>query len=228
VWRRTWRLGATPTPGGLSIRREVSGGSAGRSGVGVCRGLCRERVVVGGVVGAGDVLRWAGPQGRVLSGGAGQSARGSEQPGEGVGPGPSGGHAEGVTAGAVDGDRGNGSDAGPERDAGGGWLIAEEAGPADEVVGDHVAGEPGGVGGAVAGGDVFDAAGFEVADGEFDDGVVAVEGVGFDGVEVDAVGDERVVSPFGEQPELGCVGERVRRTTRRTVRTLGVLRLPTV
>jgi hypothetical protein len=37
--------------------------------------------------------------------------------------------------------------------------------------------------------------------------VVAVEGVGCDGVEVVAVGDERMVSPQWEQAGLGGVGE---------------------
>ena len=55
-------------------------------------------------------------------------------------------HAEGVAAGAVDDDGGDGGDAGPERDAGDGRLVGELAGPAGEVVGEHRAGEPGGVG----------------------------------------------------------------------------------
>ena len=48
---------------------------------------------------------------------------------------------------------------------------------------------------------------FEVADREFDDGVFAVEPVGFDHVEVAVGGDERVVSPLGPQPALGWFGE---------------------
>ena len=39
---------------------------------------------------------------------------------------------------------------------------------------------------------------FEVADGELDDGVLAVERVDVDGVAVE-VGEERVVSPVGPQ-----------------------------
>ena len=54
---------------------------------------------------------------------------------------------------------------------------------------------------------MFGAAVFEVADGEFDDGVVTVELVGLNGVEVVTVGDEGVVSPGGEQAGLGGVGE---------------------
>ena len=48
---------------------------------------------------------------------------------------------------------------------------------------------------------------FEVTDGEFDDGVFAVELVGCDGVEVVVGGDEGVVSPVGPQPSLGGFGE---------------------
>ena len=48
---------------------------------------------------------------------------------------------------------------------------------------------------------------FEVSDGELDGGVLAVERVGGDGVEVVAVGDEGVVAPVGPQPALGAVGE---------------------
>ena len=47
---------------------------------------------------------------------------------------------------------------------------------------------------------------FEVADGEFDDGVVAVEPVDVDGVAVD-VGEEGVVTPVGPQTLLGGAGQ---------------------
>ena len=48
---------------------------------------------------------------------------------------------------------------------------------------------------------------FEVTDREFDDGVVTVEGVGFNSGEIIPVGDEGVVSPFGPESELGGIGE---------------------
>ena len=57
------------------------------------------------------------------------------------------------------------------------------------------------------GGDVFSSAIFQVADGEFDHGVLTVEPVGFDGVEVVAVGDEAVMSPLGKQAGLGGVSQ---------------------
>lgn len=48
---------------------------------------------------------------------------------------------------------------------------------------------------------------FQLADGEFDHGVFAVEPVGFDRGQVVAVGDEAVVPPLGEQASLGSVSQ---------------------
>ena len=54
--------------------------------------------------------------------------------------------------------------------------IAEDAGPADQVVGEHGALQPGGVGVEVPGWDVFETgAFFEVADRELDHGVPAMD-----------------------------------------------------
>jgi len=59
----------------------------------------------------------------------------------------------------------------------------------------------------VPGWDVLSTAFFQLSDREFDDGVLAVETVGFDGVQVGAVGDEAVMTPAREQCLLGGVGE---------------------
>ena len=60
--------------------------------------------------------------------------------------------------------------------------LAEHGGPADEVVGERGADEPGRVGEEVSRGHVLEARPFfEVADGELDAGVVAVERVDVDG-----------------------------------------------
>src|SRR6266508_604451 len=84
---------------------------------------------------------------------------------------------------------------------------AELCGPAEQVVGEDGAGEPGGVGGEEPGGAVVHAgAGFEVADGELDGGVSAVVLVGGDGVG-GRTGDEGVVAPVGPEGLLGGVGE---------------------
>ena len=59
---------------------------------------------------------------------------------------------------------------------------AEHPGPAQQVVGQRGDHRPGGVGGEVAGGEVRERLVFEVADGELDDGVLAV--LGFDDARV--------------------------------------------
>ena len=127
------------------------------------------------------------------------------------GPGPAGGEPQDPAAAAVDEPAGEGEEPGADG-AGDGELVvgvdaAEAGGPAGEVVGEHGAGEPGGVGEEPARGAVLEpGAFFEVADGELDGGVVAVELVDGDGGRVE-VGDEGVVSPVGPQLGLGGVGE---------------------
>ena len=88
-----------------------------------------------------------------------------------------------------------------------GMHVAESGGPTDEVVREHRAGEPRGVGEELARRAVRESgAVFEVTDREFDRGVVAVELVDVDGRHVEA-GDERVVTPVGPQLRLGRVDE---------------------
>ena len=72
---------------------------------------------------------------------------------------------------------------------GGRRRVGERGGPVADVVGEHCAGEPCAVRAVVPGGDVLKAgAFFEVADGELDNGVGAVEPVSGGGV-VFGVGD---------------------------------------
>jgi len=86
-------------------------------------------------------------------------------------------------------------------------LGPEGGGPADQVVGEHRALQPGAVGAEVAGGDVFHPGSFfQVADGPLNDGVLAVEGVDGDDV-VAQVGEEPEVAPVGPQLGLVAVGE---------------------
>src|SRR3984957_17294665 len=81
------------------------------------------------------------------------------------------------------------------RGRGGGRV--DGGGPAGEVVGEPGGPQPRAVGEEGAGGDVFEPGSFfQVADGEFDDGVVAVEGVGGHDVAVE-VGQEGEVTPAG-------------------------------
>ena len=89
----------------------------------------------------------------------------------------------------------------------GGVHVAESGGPADQVVGEHRAGQPGGVGEESTGRAVLEpSAFFQVADGELDRGVGAVELVDGDGGQFE-VRDERVVAPVGPQSALGGLGE---------------------
>ena len=119
-------------------------------------------------------------------------------------PGPAGGVSQGGCAGAVDEHGGEGDESGA---VGGGWRAGERSGPVADVVGEHCACEPCAVRAVVPGGDVFESrAFFEIADGELDAGVAAVEPVRGGGV-VFGVGDECVVSPVGPQPLLCGVGE---------------------
>ena len=95
--------------------------------------------------------------------------------------------------------------------------LAGDRGPADHVVREDCALQPCRVRVEVAGRDVLEAgAFFEIADREFDHGVLTVELVELDsgGVEV---GEEPEVSPVGPRFQLLLVGEAVRRTIRRRV-----------
>ena len=120
---------------------------------------------------------------------------------------PAGGVSQGGCAGAVDEHGGEGDESGAAGAVGGGWRAGERGGAVADVVGEHCACEPCAVRAVVPGGDVFESrAFFEIADGELDAGVAAVEPVRGGGV-VFGVGDECVVSPVGPQPLLCGVGE---------------------
>ena len=124
-----------------------------------------------------------------------------------VGPGPAGGESEPHAPGAVDEDGSDGDEAGASGPVGDWWVPGELAGPATQVVSEDRTGEPRGVCVVVPRGDVFESgAFFEVADGEFDGGVVTMELVGLDDGGVEA-GDERVVAPVRPQLRLGAIGE---------------------
>ena len=137
----------------------------------------------------------AGRQAAGRLGGCGQGSDGGEPAEEQVGPGPAGGGSQGGCAGAVDDPGGHGEQPGADG-AGDGecfdWF-ADGGRPADEVVGQHGGLQPGGVGGEVAGGAVFEpGAFFEVSDRQFDAGVLTVEGVDLD----------RAAVKVGEKPEV--------------------------
>ena len=135
----------------------------------------------------------------------------------GAGPGPSGGEAEQEAASVVDNASGDAveanKDGASDGEPPGGLDAAEVFDPSDQVVGEHRAGKPAGVGVETPGGQVSEAAFFEVADGELDGGVTAVHPVRFDGGQ-SGVGGEGVV-PRAVHIVAWCPVIRVRRTTSR-------------
>ena len=74
----------------------------------------------------------------------------------------------------------------------------DAGGPAVQVVGHHLDGQPGGVGGETAWREMIEShAVLEVSDGVLDLGVAAVAGLQFQGLSV-PVGDEAVIAVGGE------------------------------
>ena len=97
-------------------------------------------------------------------------------------------------------------------------------GPACQVVGDHLYGQPGAVGGEASRGEVVEAhAVLEIADGVLDLGVAAMVGLQFQGVAV-AVGDAAVIAVVDEEGQLRAMrGLFTRRTMSRTGAASGSL-----
>ena len=94
----------------------------------------------------------------------------------------------------------------PPQGLGGYYLLTETDArrPAGQVVGNHLDGQPGGVGGEAARGEMVEThAVLQVPDGVLDLGVAAVVGLQIQGVAV-AVGDEGVIAVAGEQRQLGA------------------------
>ncbi len=86
------------------------------------------------------------------------------------------------------------------------WL-AHGGRPADEVVSQHRALQPGAVGAEVARRHMLQAGALlQVADGELDHGVVAVEHIDLDGV-ADQIGEEGEMAPVRPQRSLAAVGQ---------------------
>src|SRR4051794_41008163 len=194
-----------------------SGSSAGLVGRGVwwacwgelatCSSAGRARRVVSAR--GWCAARWAA-RGRSAGGGL-KVAEGVESVEERGGPWPVGRHPQCRSSGTVDEPAGwceePGADAASHDELIVDTHIAQGGGPADEVVSEHCALQPGRVGVEPARGDVVEAsAGFEVADGELDGGVLTMEPVPFDDVPVE-VGDEGVVPPVRPELLLGASGQ---------------------
>ena len=84
-----------------------------------------------------------------------------------------------------------------------GWIGLSHPYVPYKVVGDHLDGQPGGVGGEAARGEMIQPhAILEVSDGVLDLGVAAMVGLQFQGLPV-PVGDAAVIAVAGEEGQLG-------------------------
>ena len=112
----------------------------------------------------------------------------------------------GETAGRASEPSGQGEEAPPEG-LGGCQLLAQADArcPAGQIVGHHLDGQPGGVGGEAARGEMVEPhAVLEVADGVLDLGVAAMVGLQVQGLPL-SVGDESVIAVGGKDGQLGAV-----------------------
>ena len=130
------------------------------------------------------------------------------QPGQGAAelgfPGPMLGKMQSEAARRAGEASGQGEDPSSEGLGGHDLLTQADAGrPAGQVVGHHLYGQPGAVGGEAARGEMVEAdAVLQVSDGILDLGVAAMVGLQFQGLPV-PVGDEAVIAVSGEEGELG-------------------------
>ena len=119
-------------------------------------------------------------------------------------PGPALGQMQGEAAGLAGDASGQGEEASPDGLGGCRRLCQSDARcPAGQVVGHHLDGQPGGVGGEAARGEMVKAGTvLQVPDGVLDLGVAAMAGLQFQDVSLPA-GDAGVIAVFGEQGQLG-------------------------
>ena len=135
-------------------------------------------------------------------------------------PGPAPGQMQSEAAGLAGEPSGQGEEP-PPQGLGGYYLLTETDArrPACQVVSHHLDGQPGGVGGEAARGEMVQPhAVLQVSDGVFDLGVAAMVGLQIQGVPV-PVGDEAVIAVGGEEGQLGFT----RRTMSRTGAASGLL-----
>ena len=119
-------------------------------------------------------------------------------------PGPAPGQMQSEAAGLAGEPSGQGEEP-PPQGLGGYYLLTETDArrPACQVVSHHLDGQPGGVGGEAARGEMVQPhAVLQVSDGVFDLGVAAMVGLQIQGVPV-PVGDEAVIAVGGEEGQLG-------------------------
>ena len=154
---------------------------------------------------------------RAPSGWEWQGAQSSEGATELVFPGPALGKMQSEAARRAGEPSGEGEEASPEGFGGHHLLTQTDARrPACQVVGDHLDGQPGGVGGEAARGEMVEPdAVLEVSDGILDLGVAAMVGLQCQGVPV-PVGDEAVIAVVAKranwEPGVGFTRRTMSRT----------------
>ena len=139
------------------------------------------------------------------SGGERQGAQSGQSVAELVLPGPALGQMQSEAAGRASEPSGQGEEASPEGLGGCHRLAQADARcPAGQIVGHHLHGQPGTIGGEASRGEMVEPhAVLEVADGVLDLGVAAMVGLQVQRVAV-TVGDEGVVAVIGKQRQLGA------------------------
>ena len=141
----------------------------------------------------------------VSSGGERQGAQSGQSAAELVLPRPALGQMQSEAAGRASEPSGQGEEAPPEGLGGRQRLAQADARcPAGQIVGHHLHGQPGTIGGEASRGEMVQPhAVLEVADGVLDLGVAAMVGLQVQRVSV-PVGDEGVVAVIGKQRQLGA------------------------
>ena len=186
----------------------VVGGADGGPGQRRCGGVWRDSMQgktiadrAGATLWGGWVVWWTGQAPSVPSGRQWQSSQSSHGASELGFPRPALWQMQSEAAGRAGEPSGQGEEAPPEGPGGHHPLVQTDArGPAGQVMGQHLDGQPCAVGGEAARGEMVEAdAVLEVSDGILDLGVAAMVGLQFQGFPV-PVGDEAVIAV--EMPKL--------------------------
>ena len=158
----------------------------------------------GATLWVGWVVWWTGQAPSVRSGRQRRSSQSSQGGSELGFPRPALWQMQSEAAGRAGEPSGQGKEAPPEGLGGYHPLPQTDAhGPAGQVMGHHLDGQPCAVGGEAARGEMVEAdAVLEVSDGILDLGVAAMVGLQFQGI-AGPVGDEAVITVAGEEGQLG-------------------------
>ena len=156
----------------------------------------------GATLWGGWVVWWMGQTPTAPSSRKWQGSQSSQGMSELGFPGPALGKMQSEAARRAGEPSGHGEEAPPEGPGGHHPLVQTDArGPAGQVMGQHLDGQPGAVGGEATRGEMVEAV-LEVSDGILDLGVAAMAGLQFQGIP-GPVGDEAVIAVAGEEGQLG-------------------------